>query len=312
MKRALIYALFALALTYVIRELLYIGIRKNKGGEFDKLNTAFVKTNDYDILIIGSSRAECQFYPPVIDSATGLRSYNIGMTGAVMPFIAASLEAYLENSAPPKYVILNLDLHSLGDATDTVYKFPRYFAYLDNRKLYEGLTACDSRFPAFRWTSLYSMPYFGTKYLSNSLHGWLGVPTKYDTEYISGFAPCKPDPRMGSADSIELIQTHAKPSQEIIDALENILKTCKKHNIRLILTVSPLFYRQEEAALSYSSSKEQISGFATKNQLPWIDLGHDSIRFRSEYYGDPAHLNKQGAIIFTRRFCSELQQYLRD
>lgn len=310
MKRALIYALLAIAFTYVIRELLYIGIRKNNGGEFNKLNTAFLNENSYDILIIGSSRAECQFYPPIIDSATGLHSYNIGMTGAVMPFIAASLEAYLENSKAPKYVVLNLDLHSLGDATDTVYKFPRYFAYLHNRKLYEGLAGCDNRFPAFRWVSLYSMPYFGTKYLSNSLHGWMNIPTKYDAEYEQGFAPCKSDPRMQHIDTLRFIATHAVLSPEIKNAIERINKTCIEHNIKLILTVSPLFHLQEKTAVSYDISKQELSQYATDNKIPWIDLGHDSLRFRSEFYGDPAHLNKQGALIFTRHFCSVLKQYL--
>ncbi|MFM2018902.1 MAG: hypothetical protein RL007_2558 [Bacteroidota bacterium] len=310
MKRVLIYALLAVALTYVIRELLYIGIRKNEGGEFDKLNTAFVEENNFDILIIGSSRAECQFYPPIIDSATGLHSYNIGMTGAVMPFIAASLEAYLENSKAPKYVVLNMDLHSLGDATDTVYKFPRYFAYLNNSALYSGLSQCDSRFPAFRWASLYSMPYFGTKYLSNSLHGWMGIPTEYDSEYEQGFAPCKSDPRMQQIDSIKYITTHAVLSPEIKNAIERINKICAENNIKLILTVSPLFHLQEKLAVSYDISKQELNQYAIANKIPWIDLGHDSIRFRSEFYGDPAHLNKQGALIFTRHFCSVLQQYL--
>jgi hypothetical protein len=302
--------LLAIALTYVIRELLYIGIRKNEGGEFDKLNTAFVEENNYEILIIGSSRAECQFYPPIIDSATGLRSYNIGMTGAVMPFIAASLEAYLENSESPQYVILNLDLHSLGDAIDTVYKFPRYFAYLHNRKLYEGLAGCDTRFPGFRWISLYSMPYFGTKYLSNSLHGWLNIPTEYDAEYEQGFAPCKSDPRMQQIDSLQFIPTHAELSPVIKNAIERINKICIDHKIKLILTVSPLFHLQEKSAVSYDNSKHTLNQYAIENNIPWIDLGQDSLRFRSEFYGDPAHLNKQGALIFTRHFCSVLKQYI--
>jgi hypothetical protein len=312
MKRALTYALTALVLTYVIRELLYVGIRKNKGGEFDKLNTAFVKENDYDILIIGSSRAECQFYPPIIDSATGLRSYNIGMTGAVMPFIAVSLEAYLENSAPPKYVILNLDLHSPGDPTDTVYKFPRYFAYLDNPKLYNGLSQCDSRFKAFRWISVYSMPYFGTKYLSNSLHGWMQIPTDYDRDYVQGFAPSTPTSKVLISDTLILTPTNNVPSIRIIEALDKIREVCDSNNVQLILTLSPLYHRQEEAALVYQKSKNTFESYADKFNLVWIDLSSDSLRFRSELYSDPAHLNKQGAMVFSRHFSEALRQYIKE
>src|SRR4051812_41780984 len=112
MKRPLIFILISITLLYVVRAIEYTGIRKNEKGEFAKLRVAFEEKNNFDILIIGSSRAECGFYSPLIDSLTGLHSYNIGMTGAAMPFIRSTLEAYLENSKAPRYVILNLDLHS--------------------------------------------------------------------------------------------------------------------------------------------------------------------------------------------------------
>ncbi|HTF02633.1 MAG TPA: hypothetical protein VK826_01355, partial [Bacteroidia bacterium] len=149
MKRALLYVFLAIVLLYAVRALLYEGLHRTKSGEFAKLRTVFEEKNNFDVIIIGSSRAECQFYNPIIDSVTGLSSYNLGMTGATMPLIAATLEAYLENSEPPKYVVLNIDLHSLSDNTDTVYLFPRYFAFLDNEKLYEGLVARDKRFLYF-------------------------------------------------------------------------------------------------------------------------------------------------------------------
>src|SRR5882762_1000467 len=98
LKRSLIFILISLALLYVLRAIEYAGIRKNKKGEFAKLNQAFEEKNNFDILVIGSSRAECEFYTPIIDSATGLHSFNIGMTGAVMPLIRATLEAYLVHS----------------------------------------------------------------------------------------------------------------------------------------------------------------------------------------------------------------------
>jgi hypothetical protein len=39
-------------------------------------------------------------------------------------------------------------------------------------------------------------------------------------------------------------------------------------------------------------------------------MSHDSIRFNKNLYSDPAHLDKEGAMLFTRHFCDSLGQYI--
>lgn len=310
MKRALIYSAIAIGLLYIVRAFEYAGIHKIKGGEFAKLRTVFEEENNFDLLVIGSSRAECQFYMPLIDSVTGLKTYNIGMTGAVMPLIATTLEAYLVHSAPPKYVVLNLDLHTLGDNTDTVYKFPRYFAFLGNEKLYEGLVERDERFRYFRYIPFYSMPYFNNRYLSNSVRGWINKPTVYDADYVQGFAPSIQDYEIGDLDTAHMENSSADIPPAIWESVERIRKICSEHHCKLILVVSPLFHRQEATVTNYSKSHAAFRDYAGENGIPFLDLSHDSIRFQKEMFSDPAHLNKTGAILFTRRFSAALTQYL--
>lgn len=310
MKKALLYIFIAIGLLYAIRAIEYAGLRRVQGGEFAKLRTVFEEENNFDLVIIGSSRAECQYYNPIIDSLTGLHSYNLGMTGATMPFIASTLEAYLVHSHAPKYVVLNLDLHSLGDNTDTVYKFPRYFAFLDNEKLYDGLQERDGRFFFFRWLPFYSMPYFSNRYLSNSVRGWLNQPTMYDADYEQGFAPSITDSTWGDLDTAGMISTHAEIPDAIWTAVDRIRAVCDSNHCKLILVVSPLFHRQQECVASYRDSYLAFRHYAAKNTLSFIDLGEDSIRYHKELYADPAHLNKTGALIFTRTFSACLRQYI--
>lgn len=310
LKRALIWFLIAIGLLYLVRAITYEGVNRSESGEFEKLRTTFREKNNFDLIVIGSSRAECQFYTPVLDSITGLSCYNIGMTGATMPFVRTTLEAYLVNSEAPKYVVLNLDLHSLSDGTDTIYNFARYFPYLDNVILYEGLNSMDHRFVWFRWLPFYSMPYFNKRYLSNSLHGWLRTPTQFDADYIQGFAPSIPNPLLGDLDTIPMIETHAEIPPEVWNAAVQVKNLCDAHGIRLIFAVTPLFHRQEACVTNYEQSKEKFRSFADAENIGWIDFGHDSMRFEKQFYSDPAHLNKAGAQRFTRIFSAALLQYL--
>jgi hypothetical protein len=311
MKRPLLFAFIAIALLYAVRAFEYAGLRKNETGIFAKLRLAFEEKNNFNLVILGSSRAESQYYTPHIDSATGLRSYNLGMTGAVLPFMRATLEAYLVHSNPPQYVVLNLDLHSFSDNPDTVYNFPRYFAYLDNEKLYEGLKSRDKRFFFFKYFPFYSMPYYTSRYFNSSIRGWIGKPGKYDADYESGFAPEPVNPRLGDYDTMSIrIFNHPAPDFAWTE-LHKIDSICRKNGSKLILVTSPLYYRWELHVINHSLLLAQFRDYAAEHKIAFIDLSHDPIRFDQELYADPAHLNKQGAMVFTRHFCDSLGQYIR-
>ena len=310
MKRALIFAFIAIALLYAVRELEYAGIRRNAKGEFAKLRQTFIEKNNFDLLVIGSSRAECQFYTPLIDSALGLTSFNIGMIGSLMPLTRATLEAYLVNSKAPKYVVLNIDLHSFSDNPDTVYSFPRYFAFLENEKLYEGLKAYDKRFVYFKYLPFYSMPFYASRCLNSSLRGWTGIQGKYDANYVKGFAPHPQNDKLGDMDTMTIpVFSHDAPAF-IWAELAKIYSICKQNNIKLILVVSPLFHRWQEKVTNYSDNLLYFRSFAKTHNLIFLDYSNHPIRMNKELYADPAHLNKEGAILFTRYFCAELGQYI--
>ncbi len=330
MKRALLSVLISLLLLYIVRELEYQGVRRNESGEFAKLRETFLEPQDYDLIYIGSSRAECSFYPPIIDSMTGLRSYNIGMKGATMPFIRATLEAYLVNSKAPEYVVLNIDIHSFTDSPDTIFDFPRYFPYLSNPALLKGLQENDKRFTAFRWLAPYSMPYFNARYLNNSLRGWTGKPGKYDSLYVRGFAPSLADP------SFQTYQPgaptlHKNPEPFILENLEQIRLVCEKHGSKLVVVVSPLYYEAEKVILNYHQLVSVFRDYTTTKKLPFLDLSayprwNDSdvsppplpgpvarqeYAYSRTFYSDPFHLNASGAMLFSRNFSFEFLQYIR-
>jgi hypothetical protein len=310
MKRPIIFAFIAIVLLYAVRELEYAGLRRNANGEFAKLRQTFIEKNNFDLIVIGSSRAECQFYTPIIDSALKLRSFNIGMIGSVMPLTRATLEAYLVNSKAPKYVVLSLDLHAFSDNPDTVYNFPRYFAFLENEKLYEGLKARDKRFAYFKYLPFYSMPFYSSRYMNSSLRGWTGNAGKYDADYVQGFAPHPQNTRLGDLDTMTIpVFNHSAPAF-VWTELARINQICKQNNSQLILIISPIFHRWEEKITNYGENLLYFRSFAKTHNLIFLDLSRDPVRMDKAFYADPTHLNKEGALLFTRHFCAELRQYI--
>lgn len=305
MKRLVILAVIALALLYTAREVLYMGVRKYDTGEFGKLKHTFVDANDYEMLVIGSSRAESHFHSGIIADSTGLSVYNIGMTGATMPFVYTSLEAYLEKSKTPKYVILNIDYHVLMDPVDSIHHFPRYFPYIgENEALYNGISELDPRFPYFRYLAPYSMPYFGSRYLNVALRGFAGKPGKYDSTYVNGWSPT--EQALIPIDSCDYAPYLSEGPEQIWESMVKIDSLCKSKQAMLLIVLSPLYEKQSNAIINEKELKDRIGAFQTETDGFVFDYSRDTLCARPEYFADPAHLNKSGAMVFSRRFAHDL------
>ncbi|MGL4599698.1 MAG: hypothetical protein ACRCYO_19385, partial [Bacteroidia bacterium] len=272
MKRALLYFLLTITLLYTVRELMYVGVRKNKLGEFARLRQTFLEKTPCDVLIIGSSRAEAHFYPPAIDSATGLQTFNIGMSGATLPFIATTFEAYLENSPPPKYVILNIDWHTFDHPPDTVYLFPRYFPYLANKKLHEGISKRDGRFPFFKIVAPYSMPYFGTRYVNAAIRGYTGKIGQYDTTVVQGYTPVLPPVHSSLAQEIAaLYNREVAIPNHIPTELRRIKKICETRNMKLIFVISPIHEALTNHISNHETLLQYVRSFAGAERIRLFD-----------------------------------------
>ena len=137
--------------------------------------------------ILGSSRAEMHLDVNLLDSLTGLNSFNAGVSGASTRMAFIVLRSYLQHSNMPKTIFLEIDFHISHLKTDTIFNFTRYFCYLSNPVLYSELKKIDARFIQFKYNPFYSLPFSGINSLSPALHGWLRKTTKYDMYYRNGF-----------------------------------------------------------------------------------------------------------------------------
>lgn len=309
LKKVFIYLLLAICLSYVARELIYVGLRKSSSGEFGKLNTIFIKQNFYDALIIGSSRAESHFLPAVINSVSGLDCFNAGQSGAMQELNLTILRSYLVHSAAPKILVLNIDIHLPNEGSDTIHHFPKYFPYLGNNVLYEHLKKQDPRFCWFKWISFYSLPYINDYYLAASLRGWMDEKTDDDKKYAKGFIPEQKRVEDPDRDTYPLIDYTI--DAEVCKNINDIIAVCKQNNIWPVLVVSPLYYKVSESITDRAASISLLKKLANEHDIPFLDYTTDEMCFKKEYFVNPRHLNNTGAHIFSQKFAEHLLQYLR-
>jgi hypothetical protein len=308
LKKIFTYLLLVICLAYVVREFIYVGLRKNATGEFDKLNTIFIKQNNYDVLIIGSSRAESHFVPFVIDSITGLSSFNAGQSGAMQEMNLTVLRSYLVHSTSPNVAVLNIDIHLPNSGNDTIHHFPKYFPFLGNDTLYDHLKNHDRRFKYFKWMPFYSLPYTNDYYLSASLRGWLGMTGETDKTYFKGFTPEQKWVEDTDKDQNRAINYSFPPV--FYKSINDIIAVCNQNNIKLVMVVSPLYCRLSEMIVNRSTIIAMLKQLANNNGVIFMDYTTDDICTKKEYFINSRHLNKVGAYKFSQKFACQLLQYL--
>lgn len=292
----MLYFLAITACLYGLRALHYRGLLRQQQGYYAKYSTCFFEANHYNLLFLGSSRAEMHYNTRIFDSITGLSSFNLSLAGATPQTAFAALRAYLLHSAAPDYLIYEVDYHTLKNKSMGIMEFNNYFPFLSNPVLREEFTRLDGRMQQFYYNPYASFPYTGFKNLSTSLHGWLGIPNKTDHLYHKGFFKEVLRPQLG--------YTPVKQQYGFIDPvqrqyLDSIALLCKKNNTRLTFFSSPLF---AGGALDLSNSKQlvsQIGNIAGIHRIRYINLSSLSLCRQRELFIDHYHLNYAGANKFS-------------
>ena len=82
MKRIILYILIFLGLLYAFKYFHYKNLLSAKIGFYDKYNTIFNKTNNFDVLFLGSSRAQMHYNTKLADSILNFNSFNVSYNGA--------------------------------------------------------------------------------------------------------------------------------------------------------------------------------------------------------------------------------------
>ena len=89
--------------------------------------------------------------------------------------------------------------------------------------------------------------------------------------------------------------------QERVALLERFINDCKKNNIKLIITFSPMYVCSKEDVLQFPRE------LAAKHHLTFIDHYRDSdFVGHPELFYDFGHLNRKGAELFSRKLSKEL------
>lgn len=259
-----------------------------------------------DVVVLGTSRAEVQYDTEIIKQTTGLKAYNLGLSGTHYNVLKTRWKSYLSHNTKPKILILDVDDSSMQDLNEIYNKF-QYLPYLNTDEYESVAKEIDDDYyyekfvPIYKYRGYEMSIYKQIKALKNpvfcpkNVNGYLGNDLKWIERDFEVLKKLKEKDKAKE-------KFHLNDYKEGFAVLNEIIKDCKQNNIKVIFVWSPSYF---EAQSHHAFTKECINGIVNKiskqNNINYYNFSKDSICLQRDNFYNSMHMNKLGVAQFSKK-----------
>jgi hypothetical protein len=288
MKQFLIFTVKTLLLTFlvlVVLDLAYtqVYLQSSNRGKIEYVYNS--KARNYDVVILGSSRANNHFVAPMFEKK-GLKTFNYGMSGGHLFEASLLLKLMVERKYIIKNVILEADLNlSNEQMADGIAS--KFLPYIHDSKTIEAHFAKQPNFlpnyyiPFYRYVAF--EPRIGFREMYDTARE---KPTKL-LDHL-GYYPLGKNPNANMKNDL----TNLKPLHN--KYYEEIKQICKAHKINLIAVMTPM-----------CTNTKGLDYFQKVNKVyPEIHNYENAVE-GDQYFSSCGHMNDTGARKFTSKILKD-------
>ena len=256
-----------------------------------------------DVVIMGTSRALEHYDPQVIDSITGVQSYNLGIGGYGINVQLMKYHYYCYYNLNPQYVIYDVDqlLFSINQA-------PHMHQSEQFLPLFYDITVRDDLMRiGYSWIDAYipMVRYWG--YQIHSKRGLLEcVGLKHYCDYPS-YKGHMPDPDPWDVSRLHYsnrISPHV--DDEAMIMFEEFVRECSEKGIKLIFVTSPVYYRYVESSPDWNKQITWFDSLAQMYNIPRLNYIEHPICHDSTMFNAGVHLTPMGTKTWSERLSKDL------
>ena len=289
MNKFLLYTLKILLLTIVIAVVLDFGYTKvflqsSNRGKIEKVFNS--KGEKYDVVILGSSRANNHFVAPMFEER-GLKTFNYGMSGGHLFEASLLLQLMIERNYQIKNVILEADLNLSNDHQAEGIS-AKYLPFLHESETIRRHFEKEADF-----MELYYIPFY--RYVKYDAK--IGVREVWDTSRNKptslldnkGYYPLGKKPNANMKNNIANLNP-LKKNQYYYE----IKQLCEQKGIKFIAIMTPMC--ENTKGMDYFDKVKKL--------YPEIH-NYENAVLEDKYFSSCGHLNDAGARLFTARILKD-------
>lgn len=282
MKKFLILTakiLLTMLVLLVVLDWVYTSIylHSSHRGKVEKIFNS--KATNYDVIILGSSRANNHFVPEMFEKK-GLKTFNFGMSGAHLFEASLMLKLMAERNYKIKTVILEADL-GLCNEKESEMIAGKFLPYIHHSETIKNHFSSQENFE-----ELYFIPFY--RYIDfDALIGFREMyqtATDKPTNILDnqGYHPLKSKKQGKMKNDIRAL----KPIWN--KYYEEIKQICQQHNYKLITVMTPM-----------CSNVKGLDYFEKANKIYPEIHNLENVIQGDAYFSSCGHMNNAGARKFT-------------
>ena len=306
LKYLIVFSCSSFVILYLLYRLYIIGYNKYYSYEYKHINEIVNGRTANDILFIGSSRTVHHINPKLIDSITGMGSYNAGVDGANLLEMSLILKSYLNSHPPPQILFIDLAISSF--AIDSLpFRDPNlYYQHLNNQIIYKGLKPYKRVF-LFKYLPFTLFTEANDLLKQNSIRGYIGESDPLTKKSYKGFVDYGPDTLALPLKKRYRINYPIEKKGKAL--LQEMVSICKKKNIQPIFTYAPEYQPEEK---DYNPKLfPTIKEISSSYNIPFVDFRTERVFENHRLFKNEHHLNHYGVEIYSAMIANEIKISLK-
>lgn len=250
-----------------------------------------------DMVIIGASEACHSYIPSLLEDSLGRSVYNCGKDGCGFYYQNAMIHGILDRYSP-RIILWSIGPDELNTPSEkaqgTLSQLNPF--YNENEFCRQALKTKSKYEPIKLLSKSYSY--------NSQLFTYLFL-IKSDYSYEKGgYAPL-----YGTQKALDITHRTWEDNYDttIQEVFSNTLDRCIQQGVQVICVFTPRYENENHEDLF---SYQQLKTVLSEKGIPLVeDLYHDPDLMKSSYFKDEAHLNNEGAVLFSEKLSHILVEY---
>lgn len=303
---------FLFILDYFITE----GLRSSNHEYYIDWNTILAGEMEYELAILGASRAMVQVSPSILDTTLNIKSCNLALNAYDFWGQYMRYKVFLKHNKTPKVLLQILGYNSLRK-DEGLFRKIQFLPYLDEpliREFTDSYTAMnhwDYHLPFVRYFGNYGAIEIGLRTFFTTIDE---TPPLYDRGYI-------PRERAWDNSYERFLAKYEKTGEKLLAQrdssrwhyLNQLLKETQSSGTKVILIYTPTYRPAQQYIENRAGLIEAFQTLA--KQYPntdFIDYSDFYINNDRQFFYNSQHLNVKGATIFSEQLARDLKERLSE
>lgn len=305
-RTCLLFAVSAVIGAILLQRVVDYGLKKmtNHSSTQTSIAQLLSDTLNADILIMGNSRALCSYNPAVMEKVTGLRTWNIGVSGQPFGISYFRYQLYSQHNQLPKLLIINIDNNEL-EMIENGFGREEYYPYFSDSTVRSYLDIY-----GFTWKDFYipMYKYFGDyKLIGYGLMSAVGLYPSPPQQHYHGFDNCDlPFDGEALRDVLRNNQLDSACCEaDAVQLLDQFLAALRQQQVAVVLCYAPQ-YQELYRRLQLSDCMDVYRQLSEKYDVPILDYASVSWANDSSYFYNANHINRLGSELFSTQLSHDL------